>query len=88
MLKIINYFLQSIVIYIFFILVIVLRIKISRKIFSSLFSTLGPLFKSKEILFKNLEIFSKDISIATREEIQKNMWKNYGMTFVEYMFLK
>ncbi len=88
MLKIINYFLQSIVIYIFFILAIVLRIKISRKIFSSLFSTLGPLFKSKEILFKNLEIFSKDISIATREEIQKNMWKNYGMTFVEYMFLK
>ena len=88
MLKIINYFLQSIVIYIFFILAIVLRIKISRKIFSSFFFTLGPLFKSKEILFKNLEIFSKDISIATREEIQKNMWKNYGMTFVEYMFLK
>tara|TARA_E500000178_G_scaffold341055_1_gene384518 strand:+ start:4571 stop:5425 length:855 start_codon:yes stop_codon:yes gene_type:complete len=87
MLKIINYFFQSVVIYIFFFIAIILRIKISRKIFSLLFSFLGPLFKSKKILNKNLDIFSKDISQISKKIIISDMWKNYGMTFIEYMFL-
>ena len=74
-------------IYFFFLIGIIFRIKISRKIFSSLFSFIGPFFKSKKILNKNLGIYSKNISEKIKKEIIKGMWKNYGMTFIEYMFL-
>ena len=87
MFKIVNYFFQSLVIYSFFFIVLILRIKISRKIFANLFSLFGPVFKSKKIINNNIQIFSKDISSKKREKIINNMWKNYGMTFVEYMFL-
>ncbi len=88
MIKIINYFLQSILIYLFFFIVLLLRLKISRRIFSLIFSILGPFFKSKKTLSKNLDNFSVEISYETKKKIINNMWKNYGMTFVEYMFLK
>ena len=87
MLKIINYFFQSLLIYFFFLIGIILRIKISRKIFSSIFTFFGPFFKSKKIIDKNINIFSNDISDESKKEIIKNMWKNYGMTFIEYTFL-
>ncbi|MBL6786095.1 MAG: lysophospholipid acyltransferase family protein [Candidatus Pelagibacter bacterium] len=87
MFKIINYLFQSMLIYFFFLIGIIFRIKISRKIFSSLFSFIGPFFKSKKILNKNLGIYSKNISEKIKKEIIKGMWKNYGMTFIEYMFL-
>ena len=87
MIKNISYFLQSIFIYLFFLIVLILRLKISRRVFAFIFSFFGPLFKSKKILLRNLENFSNKISIKTKKEIINNMWKNYGMTFVEYMFL-
>ena len=87
MIKILNYFLQSIFIYLFFLLALVLRLKISRKIFASLFSLTGPFFKSKKITYFNLNIFSKIQSNLNKEKIIKDMWKNYGMIFVEYLFL-
>jgi KDO2-lipid IV(A) lauroyltransferase len=52
-----------------------------------LFSFVGPFFKSKKVLDKNLEIFSVNISEKLKKKIIKDMWKNYGMTFIEYMFL-
>ena len=87
MIKNISYFIQSIFIYLFFLIVLILRLKISRRVFAFIFSFFGPLFKSKKIFLKNLENFSNKISIKTKKEIINNMWKNYGMTFVEYMFL-
>jgi KDO2-lipid IV(A) lauroyltransferase len=45
------------------------------------------LFKSKKIIQKNLNIFSRNISQLEKKQISKNMWKNYGMTFIEYIFL-
>ncbi len=88
MLKIFNYLLQSLLIYFFFIIAKILRIKLSRVIFAKFFSLAGPIFKSKKIIFKNLKIYSKNISESEINKISRNMWKNYGMTFVEYMFLK
>tara|TARA_B100001057_G_scaffold284375_1_gene284693 strand:+ start:122 stop:979 length:858 start_codon:yes stop_codon:yes gene_type:complete len=87
MIKIINYFLQSIVIYLFFIFGRVLGINLSRKVFSTFFSIVGPLFKSKNIIKKNLNIFAERVTKVEKDEIIKNMWKNYGMTFIEYVFL-
>ena len=87
MLKIINYFLQSLIIYLFFLIGRILGLKISRNIFSFLFSFIGPIFKSKRIIENNLDIFSSKVSNLDRKKIVSEMWKNYGMTFIEYIFL-
>ena len=81
MIKIINYFLQSLFIYIFFLFGFITRLNIGRKIFSNLFSIFGPFFKSKKIINNNLDIFLKKFPEFNKNEIIKNMWKNYGMTF-------
>ena len=82
-----NYFIQAIIIYFFFFIILVLRLKISRIVFSNLFSIFGPIFKSKKVLNNNLGIYSSNISETSKEEISKSMWRNYGKLFVEYMFL-
>ena len=87
MLKVINYFFQSIIIYTFFLIGKILGIRISRKLFSFLFLLLGPTFKSKKIINNNLNIFSKKQPALNKEKIIFNMWKNYGKTFIEYAFL-
>ncbi|MDA9619023.1 lysophospholipid acyltransferase family protein [Candidatus Pelagibacter bacterium] len=87
MIKILIYFLQSILIYSFFLIGLILGIKISRKLFSFLFFLIGPIFKSNKIVNNNLNIFSNTISSADKKNIINNMWKNYGKTFIEYIFL-
>ena len=87
MIKIINYFIQSIIIYIFLIIGRIIGLNLGRKLFSFLFCVIGPLFKSKKIIKKNLKIFSQSASNINEKQIIKNMWKNYGMTFIEYVFL-
>jgi len=85
--KIINYFLQSLFVYLFFFLGRCLGLKISRKVFAFLFSCFGPFFRSKKIIKKNLNIFFNKISHLNEKKIISNMWKNYGMTFIEYIYL-
>jgi len=87
MIKKINYFLQAFLIYLFFLIGRILGIKISRKVFAFLFSFFGPFIKSKKIVNNNLQIFLKKNSKFKKNEIISNMWKNYGMTFIEYIFL-
>ena len=87
MIKIIKYFFQSFLIYIFFFIGRFLGLKISRKLFAYLFYLFGPLFKSKKIIKKNLKLFSKRVNNLDEKKIMSYMWKNYGMTFIEYIFL-
>tara|TARA_B100001248_G_scaffold8183_1_gene5568 strand:+ start:5706 stop:6563 length:858 start_codon:yes stop_codon:yes gene_type:complete len=87
MIKKFNYFLQSLFIYLFFLIGRLLGLKISRNIFANIFSTFGPFFKSKKIIQNNLKIYSNKISNFEEKEITRNMWKNYGKTFIEYAFL-
>tara|TARA_E500000178_G_C16957693_1_gene724471 strand:+ start:526 stop:1383 length:858 start_codon:yes stop_codon:yes gene_type:complete len=88
MVKIVKYFFQSLLIFTFFLICRIIGLKFSRIIFSNLFVLVGPLFRSKKIIKRNLNIASKVISNLNEKKIVKNMWKNYGMTFVEYIFLK
>ena len=88
MIKKIFYFIQALVIYFLFLIGFVLGIKLSRIFFSSLFSLLGPFFRSRKVIEKNLNIFLPNISVEKRNEIISNMWNNYGKTFIEYIFLK
>ncbi len=87
MIKIFNYLAQSIFIYLFFILGRILRLNLSRKLFSFLFLKIGPFFKSKKTISDNLLIFDKNIKEDQKNKIISSMWKNYGMTFIEYIFL-
>ena len=87
MIKSLNYFLQAILIYLFFLISRIIGIKASRKIFSFIFCLVGPFFKSKNIIKNNIKTFSKNISDSQRDIIINEMWKNYGMTFIEYIFL-
>jgi len=86
--KTISYLFQSILIYFFFLIGFILGIKISRNLFAFLFSVIGPIFRSRKIIDKNLDIFSSKASNINKQKISSQMWKNYGMTFIEYIFLK
>ena len=87
MIKFFTYFIQSIIIYIFFILGKIMGIALSRKLFSYLFLKIGHNFKSKKLIDSNLNIYSKSLTEIKRDEIISGMWKNYGKTFIEYIFL-
>ncbi len=87
MFKNIKYFIQAIFIYLFFLLGRILGVNLSRKIFSFIFLNLGPFFKSQKIIKDNLKIFSQNISSIDEKKIIDGMWKNYGMTFIEYVHL-
>ncbi len=87
MIRIFNYLIQSLIIYLFFIFGYLLGLRISRKLFSIIFYFVGPKFKSEKIIKNNLKICFKNISAEDEKRIKENMWKNYGMTFIEYIFL-
>ena len=88
MIKTINYFLQATVIYLFFIFIKLVGLNISRKFFSYLFNKLGPYIKSEQLVNANLDKFMGSYNEDKRKDIKKQMWSNYGKTFVEYLFLK
>jgi len=87
MLKLINYFLQSLIIYLMFLIGRLLGLKFSRKVFSFIFSYLGPFFKSSKIINENLNTFCKKFANINKDKIKDEMWKNYGKTFIEYVYL-
>ena len=88
MIKIIKYFFQAIIIYLFFIIIKLIGLRLSRSIFSFLFNKIGPMIKSEQIINSNLEKFMGTHNDAIKQKIKFNMWSNYGKTFVEYLFLK
>jgi KDO2-lipid IV(A) lauroyltransferase len=88
MISIIKYFFQALIIYSFFLIIKILGLVKSRRLFSYIFKKIGPLIKSNDIIKKNLDIFSDKLSEKEKKSIQLNMWSNYGKTFVEYIFLK
>ena len=85
--KIIKYFIQAFIIYTLFILIKILGLNISRKLFAKIFQIIGPLIKSEKTLNENLEKFLSSYNEEQKKNIKKTMWSNYGRTFVEYLFL-
>ena len=87
MIKPVKYFFEAFFIYSFFLIGRLIGLSLSRKIFSFIFKKIGPIIRSNNILNKNLSNFSKELSDQEKKEIKLNMWSNYGMTFIEYIFL-
>ena len=86
--KIIKYFLQFLIIIIFFSLFKILGLNISSALGGKLFENIGPLFRSKKLIHSNLKKAFPDISLDHLNGITKMMWNNYGRVFAEYMFIK
>tara|TARA_B100001057_G_scaffold246921_1_gene247313 strand:- start:4801 stop:5661 length:861 start_codon:yes stop_codon:yes gene_type:complete len=81
------YFIQSIIIYFFYLISKIIGLKLSRIVFSFIFTKVGNIFKSKKIIFNNLNKIIPEINNLEKEKIVNKMWSNYGKTFVEYVFL-
>ena len=88
MTKAIKYFFQSVIVYLLFLIGRILGLTISRKLYAALFVFFGPILRSNKIAEKNLKIIDHKISNDEIKKIIKNMWKNYGITFIEYIYLK
>jgi len=87
MIKPIKYFFEALFVYLFFLIAKLIGLSLSRKIFSFIFRKIGPIIRSNNIIDKNLLKFSNKITDPEKQEIISNMWSNYGMTFIEYVFL-
>ena len=86
MIKPIKYFFEAFFVYLFFLIAKLIGLSSSRNFFSYLFKKIGPKIRSNDVVNKNLLKFSKEISDQEKKEIISNMWSNYGMTFIEYVF--
>jgi len=87
MIKPVKYFFEALFVYLFFLIAKLIGLSLSRKFFSFVFKKIGPIIRSNDIVDKNLLKFSSKLSDQKKKEIISNMWSNYGMTFVEYIFL-
>jgi Kdo2-lipid IVA lauroyltransferase/acyltransferase len=86
--KLLKYFLQSIVIYLFFLVFKILGIKISSNLSGKIVSIIGPLFRSKKIIFSNIQRALPGLNEYEIKKISKKMWNNYGKILAEYVFIK
>ena len=84
----IKYFIQFILILFLFSLFKVIGIEKSSKLSSYLFLLFGPLFRSKNIFQKNIRKVFPEIKSDQENKMFKDMWRNYGKIFAEYMFMK
>ena len=83
-----KYFLEFIIIIIFFSLFKILGIRLSSYLSGRIFTLIGPLFRSKKIINKNISIALENESESSIESYKKNMWNYYGKILAEYIFLK
>jgi KDO2-lipid IV(A) lauroyltransferase len=87
MMKMIKYFFEAFIVYLFFIIAKIIGLTLSRHLFSLLFKNIGPLIRTNNKVDNNLKKFPNLNSEKEIYKIRNNMWSNYGMTFVEYIFL-
>ena len=85
--KIIKYTFEALFVYSLFLIVRILGLKIGRKLIASLFLNIGFVFKSKEIVKKNISYALGQLNENEIKNITEFMWKNYGFTFAEYLYL-
>ena len=86
--KIINYFLQYILIKLFFFICKIIGYKKASNLGELIGKKVGPKFKSKKIIERNINLILPDAKSERVDEIIKKMWGNYGRILSEYVFLK
>ena len=83
-----KYFIEFILVIIFFIIFKFLGPNLSSKFSGKIFEIIGPIFRSKKIIYENIKRAIPEITPENLERIKKLMWNNYGKIFAEYMFIK
>ncbi len=86
--KKIRYLFQSLIIFLLFAIFKILGLKISSYISEKIFQIFGRMFRSNKICHRNLNIALPEFNKTQRENLIKQMWKNYGKIFAEYIFIK
>lgn len=86
--KIIKYFLQFCLIIILFLIFKLFGPKKSAIISGTIFSILGPRFRSKKIISYNLSLAFPNINNEDKKKIIDEMWMSYGEIFSNYIFIK
>ena len=86
--KYIKYFIQFIIIIFLFILFKIIGLKISSFISGTIFTLIGPFFRSNDLSHNNLNLAFPEMNKNEKNKILKKMWFNYGIMFVEYIFIK
>ena len=85
--RFIRYFIETLIIILFFTIFKILGIRISTFISGKIFTIIGPLFRSKDIISKNLKKAFPNISDKEIKDHIHEMWNYYGKIFAEYPFL-
>ena len=85
--KLIKYFIQFLIISIFFILFKILGLRMASNFSKIIFSLFGPFFRSKQTINKNILKALPNLSNSEINKISRTMWGNYGRILSEYMFL-
>ena len=86
--KIINYFLQYLLIKLFFLICKIIGYKKASNLGKLVGEKIGPYLKSKKIIKNNINLILPN---ATKDDVNliiKKMWGNYGRILSEYVFIK
>ena len=86
--KYIKYFIQFIIIIFLFILFKIIGLKISSFISGTIFTLIGPFFRSNDLSHNNLNLAFPEMNKNEKNKILKKMWFNYGSMLAEYIFIK
>ena len=86
--KSIKYFIQFLIIIIFFLIFKILGMKFASYFSGKIVSYIGPLFRPKELIKSNLLKALPNLDSNELNRISKNMWNNYGRILAEYIFIK
>jgi Kdo2-lipid IVA lauroyltransferase/acyltransferase len=86
--KSIKYFIQFLIIIIFFLIFKIFGLKISSNISSKIISLIGPLFRSKKLIHSNILRALPNLNQNQVKELSERMWGNYGRILSEYVFIK
>jgi KDO2-lipid IV(A) lauroyltransferase len=85
--KIIRYFLEFLIVIIFFIIFKIIGLKLSSDLGEIIGKYFGPLFRKKTIAKKNILIAFPDLNEKSINEMIERMWKNIGRIFGEYIHI-
>ena len=85
--KIIRYFLEFVIVTIFFLIFKIIGLKLSSDLGEIIGKYFGPLFRKKTIAKKNILIAFPDLNENSINEMIERMWKNIGRIFGEYIHI-
>ena len=81
------YFLEFIIIAIFFLIFKIIGYKSASNLGYFIGRVIGPLFRSKKIIVENIGNYKSSLKKGDVDEIIKKMWGNYGRILAEYPYI-